>query len=183
MQQSGRHQVRPKVWMGFFICFLPSKPRVIDFKISLITTHTIILHTLVRNRTLPLNREIPWISGCVSISEILKCKKMNILRSMKNGSTLLPKSAPFVFRMENYLCYFQPNYQKRKFSSALCHSLPPTSLCNNCLIQMSKEVTDKSPFNSSPKIFKKFHSKLLLMTVGLSKGATKKKHPSSQPRF
>lgn len=52
--------------------------------------------------------------------------------------------------------------------------LPPTSLCNNCLIQMSKEVTDKSPSNSSPKILKTFHSKQLLITVGLSKGATKK---------
>lgn len=45
----------------------------------------------------------------------------------------------------------------KKFSSVLGSFLP--LFVYNCLIQMSKEATDKSPFNLFPKIFKTFHSK------------------------
>lgn len=46
---------------------------------------------------------------------------------------------------------------KKKFSSVLGSFLP--LFVYNCLIQMSKEATDKSPFNLFPKILKTFHSK------------------------
>lgn len=101
-------------------------------------------------------------------------KKKDILESMRNGSILLAKNCSFGFQNRKP-SLFSAHFQKRKFSSVLCYFLPDSYLSlYNCLIQRSKEVTAKYPLNPSPKIFKTVHSKQLLNTVGLSKGATKK---------
>lgn len=57
-------------------------------------------------------------------------KKMDVLKLMKNGSILLARLAPSVFRIENDLHYFQLIFKKKSLPLYyVTISLIPTSPC------------------------------------------------------